>query len=119
MERLFDILLSAFAIIIFSPLIIPTILVLRMTGEGEVFFLQDRVGKDFKIFKLFKFSTMLKDSPNLVGGTITIKDDPRVLPIGKFLRNLKINELPQLLNVFLGDISLIGPRPLTEQNFNS
>jgi lipopolysaccharide/colanic/teichoic acid biosynthesis glycosyltransferase len=117
MERLFDILLSGLAIIIFSPLMIPIIFALRITGEGEVFFLQDRVGKDFKIFKLFKFATMLKESPNLVGGTITIKDDPRVLPIGKFLRNLKINELPQLLNVFLGDISLIGPRPLTQQNF--
>lgn len=119
MERLFDIILSGLAIVILSPLIIPIVFVLRMTGEGEVFFFQDRVGRDFKIFKLFKFATMLKESPNLGSGTITIKNDPRILPIGKFLRDFKINELPQLLNVFLGDISLIGPRPLTEQNFQS
>ena len=117
MERLFDMIFSGLAIFILSPLIIPIIFLLRITGEGEVFFFQDRVGKDFKIFKLFKFATMLKESPNLGSGTITIENDPRVLPIGKFLRNSKINELPQLLNVFLGDISLIGPRPLTEQNF--
>ena len=119
MERLFDILLSGLAIIILSPLLIPIVIILRITGEGEVFFLQDRVGLGFKRFKLIKFATMLKESPNLATGTITIKDDPRVLPVGKLLRNVKINELPQLINVFLGEMSLVGPRPLTEQTFKS
>ena len=119
MERICDIFFSALALIILCPMVLPVIIVLRITGEGEVFFFQDRVGKDFKIFKLYKFATMLKESPNLASGTITIKDDPRVLPVGKFLRNAKINELPQLINVFLGDMSLVGPRPLTKQTFNS
>ena len=65
-----------------------------------------------------EFATMLKDSPNIGTGTITVQNDPRVLPIGKFLRKTKINELPQLINVFTGEMSLIGPRPLTSENFS-
>ena len=119
MERLFDILFSSLAILALSPLLIPIILILRYSGEGEVFFLQERIGKHGKVFKLFKFATMLKDSPNIGTGTVTMKDDPRVLPFGKFLRKTKINELPQLLNIFWGDMSIIGPRPLTLITFNS
>jgi lipopolysaccharide/colanic/teichoic acid biosynthesis glycosyltransferase len=119
MERFFDILFSGAALLLLSPLLFPVILILKFSGEGEVFFLQDRVGKDGKLFKLFKFATMLKDSPNIGTGTVTMKEDPRVLPAGKFLRKTKINELPQLLNIFLGDMSIIGPRPLTEQTFSS
>jgi len=70
-----------------------------------------------KKFKLFKFATMLKESPNIGTGTVTMRDDPRVLPVGKFLRKTKINELPQLLNVLIGNMSIIGPRPLTDQAF--
>ena len=84
-----------------------------------MFFLQERIGKEGAIFKLFKFATMLKDSPNLGTGTVTMRDDPRVLPVGKFLRKTKINELPQVLNIFFGDMSVIGPRPLTAQTFGS
>lgn len=119
MERLFDFMISATAILILSPLILPIVIILRFSGEGEVFFLQDRIGKKGEMFKLFKFATMLKDSPNLRSGTVTMKDDPRILPVGKFLRTTKINELPQLLNIFRGDMSLIGPRPLTPQTFKS
>ena len=89
-----------------------------LSGEGEVFFLQERIGKGGEKFKLFKFATMLKNSPNIGTRTITMKDDSRVLPVGKFLRKTKINELPQLLNIFFGDMSFIGPRPLTYQTFN-
>ncbi len=92
---------------------------LRLTGEGEIFYLQERVGKCGQLFKLIKFATMLKNSSVIGTGTITVKDDPRVLPMGKFLRKSKINELPQLLNVLVGDMSLIGPRPLTVQTFQS
>ena len=119
MERFFDIIFSSLALLVLSPLLIPVVLILIFSGEGEVFFLQERIGKDGKIFKLLKFVTMLKDSPNIGTGTVTMKGDPRVLPIGKFLRKTKINELPQLLNIFFGDMSVIGPRPLTSQTFNS
>lgn len=119
MERFFDILFSSLALFILSPMLIPIAVILKLTGEGEIFFLQERVGKDGISFKLFKFATMLKDSPNIGTGTVTMKSDPRVLPVGKFLRKTKINELPQLLNILLGDMSLIGPRPLTIQTFSS
>ena len=119
MERFFDILLSGLALLVLSPLLVPIVIILKFSGEEEVFFLQERIGKDGKSFKLFKFATMLKDSPNLGTGTVTMRDDPRVLPVGKFLRKTKINELPQLLNIFFGDMSVIGPRPLTKQTFGS
>lgn len=118
-ERFFNILFSFFALLALSPLIIPIVLILRFSGEGEIFFLQERIGKGGQVFKLFKFATMLKDSPNIGTGTVTMKGDPRVLPVGKFLRKTKINELPQLLNILFGDMSVIGPRPLTYQTFDS
>lgn len=117
MQRFFDILFSLIAIIVFSPFLIPVMIILRFTGEGEIFYVQQRVGLNGKMFGLLKFATMLKDSPNLTTGTVTVKDDPRVLPFGKFLRKTKINELPQLFNIFLGDMSVIGPRPQTERCF--
>lgn len=119
MERIFDILFSAFALLFLSPLLLPIVLILKFSGEGEIFFLQERIGKDGQVFKLLKFATMLKDSPNIGTGTVTMKSDPRVLPVGRFLRKTKINELPQLLNIFLGDMSIVGPRPLTAQTFSS
>ena len=119
MERFFDIFFSVLALLILSPLLVPIVLILKFSGEGEIFFLQERIGKDGQVFKLFKFATMLKNSPNIGTGTVTMKGDPRVLPVGKFLRKTKINELPQLLNIFFGDMSVIGPRPLTAQTFSS
>ena len=115
MIRILDICFSALAIILFIPILLITSLMLLLTGEREVFFFQDRIGKDKKVFKLFKFVTMKKNSPDT--GTITIKNDPRVLPIGRFLRKTKINELPQIFNILLGQMSFIGPRPLTQENF--
>lgn len=117
MQRLMDVLLSFFAILLLSPLLIPVVILLKLTGEGEVFFLQNRVGLDGREFKLYKFATMLKNSPNIGTGTVTLKDDPRVLPVGKFLRKTKINELPQLLNILFGDMSVVGPRPQTKRCF--
>lgn len=117
MQRFFDVVFAGLALFVLSPLLVPIALILRFTGEGEVFFTQARVGKDGKSFRLYKFATMLKDSPNLGTGTVTLKDDPRVLPAGKFLRKTKLNELPQLLNILIGDISLVGPRPLTHRCF--
>jgi lipopolysaccharide/colanic/teichoic acid biosynthesis glycosyltransferase len=117
LQRTLDVLLSGVALLVLAPLLLPVVLMLRFTGEGEVFFLQDRVGEGGKLFRLYKFATMLKNSPNMGTGTVTLKEDPRVLPLGKLLRKTKINELPQLLNVFLGDMSVVGPRPQTPRCF--
>lgn len=116
--RFFDILFSGLALVVFLPIFVPIILILKFSGEGEIFFLQERVGKNRELFKLFKFATMLKDSPNLGTGTVTMKNDPRVLPVGKILRKTKINELPQLLNVLFGHMSVIGPRPQAKNCFD-
>ena len=119
MQRFFDILFSGLALLALSPLLVPIAIVLRLTGEGEVFFMQERVGKDRRIFKLHKFATMLKNSPAIGTGTVTVRNDPRVLPVGRFLRKTKINELPQLLNILKGDMSVIGPRPQTRRCFDA
>ena len=119
MQRLLDIVFSGLALLVLSPLLVPIAIILRLTGEGEVFFIQQRVGRGGGMFGLYKFATMLKDSPNLGTGTVTVKDDPRVLPLGRFLRKTKINELPQLLNIFRGDMSIVGPRPQTQRCFDA
>jgi lipopolysaccharide/colanic/teichoic acid biosynthesis glycosyltransferase len=119
MQRLFDIFFALLSIVVSTPLLLPVVLVLLLTGEGEIFYLQNRVGKGGKTFKLYKFATMLKNSPNLGTGTITTKHDPRILPFGRFLRRTKINELPQLFNILIGDMSVIGPRPQTQRCFDA
>ena len=119
MQRFLDIILSSIALVLLSPILIPVVVGLRLSGEGEVFFLQDRIGAGGATFKLYKFATMLKNSPNIGTGTITVRGDPRILPLGRFLRKSKINELPQLLNIWWGDMSVIGPRPLTRQTFSA
>lgn len=118
MIRLLDILFSLIAITLLFPLLLLVILILKFSGEGEIFYLQPRVGKHGKIFNIFKFATMLKNSSSMSLGTITIQNDPRVLPLGKFLRKTKINELPQLINILFGDMSIIGPRPQAQNSFN-
>jgi lipopolysaccharide/colanic/teichoic acid biosynthesis glycosyltransferase len=110
--------LSGFAILVLSPLLIPVVIILKLTGEHYIFYTQERIGKGGKTFSLLKFATMLKNSPNIGTGDITTQRDPRVLPFGRILRKTKINELPQLFNIFLGDMSIIGPRPLTLRNYN-
>lgn len=119
MQRIFDVIFSGFSLLILSPLLVPIGILLRLTGEGEIFYMQERIGKGGKTFRLYKFATMLKNSPSMGAGTITVKNDPRILPAGRFLRGTKINELPQLLNIFVGDMSVIGPRPLTKQTFGA
>ena len=118
MIRFFDLFFSFTAIILLSPLLLPLALLLLCTGEHKIFYKQKRVGLNGVPFNLLKFATMLENSPNLPGGDITSGNDPRVLPLGKFLRKTKLNELPQLVNIILGDISIVGPRPLTPNNFS-
>ncbi len=115
--RLVDFVLSAIFISWVLPLWIIVIPVLMVTGEGEVFYRQPRVGKNGKLFNLLKFTTMLKNSPNMGTGELTLHNDPRVLPVGRWLRKSKINELPQLVNVLLGHMSIVGPRPQTPRYF--
>jgi lipopolysaccharide/colanic/teichoic acid biosynthesis glycosyltransferase len=116
--RFFDIFFSSLALLVLSPLLIPIMIILKFTGEREIFYLQERIGKDGKPFKLIKFVTMIKNSPSIGSGEVTLANDPRVLPFGKFLRKTKINELPQLINILKGDISIIGWRPQTLKYFN-
>jgi lipopolysaccharide/colanic/teichoic acid biosynthesis glycosyltransferase len=117
-KRVLDVLLSFFAILVFSPILFLIIIVLKFTGEGEVFYLQERVGYKSKIFKIYKFATMVKNSPNIGSGDVTLRNDPRVTKAGIFLRSSKLNELPQLLNILNGSISIIGPRPLMLAGYN-
>lgn len=116
-KRFFDFLFSLIAIIILLPFMIPLILILLFSGEHEVFYGQKRIGYKNKEFRIWKFATMIKDSPNIGTGEITLRNDPRVTKVGGFLRRTKINELPQLLNVLFGDMSIVGPRPLMKKSF--
>lgn len=117
-KRLLDILLSGFAILVLAPLLVPVMIVLLCTGEHHVFYGQERIGLQNRKFRMLKFATMLLNSPNMTGGLHTTEGDPRVLPFGRFLRKTKINELPQLFNIFKGDMSIVGPRPLVDKTFS-
>lgn len=119
MQRILDVTLSILAIVVLLPLLAPIALALRLSGEGEIFYRQSRIGRGGKTFALLKFATMLKNSPNMGTGTVTVKNDPRILPMGHFLRKTKINELPQLLNILRGEMSIIGPRPQTRGGFEA
>ena len=118
-KRLLDLVISISTLILLLPLFIPIVILLKLTGEGEIFFLQKRIGYNANYFDIFKFATMLKDSPNIGAGMITLRNDPRVTPLGGFLRKTKINELPQILNVIKGDMSIVGPRPTVKKHFEA
>jgi len=111
-KRFLDVILSFLALVVLAPFLFPVVVILRFTGEGEVFYIQERAGRGGNSFGLYKFATMLKNSPNIGAGEITVQGDPRVLPFGQFLRKTKLNELPQLWNIFIGDMSVVGPRPM-------
>lgn len=118
MIRFFDLLFSGLAIIVLLPFMIPIMIGLKLTGEHDIFYVQERIGKGGKPFGVLKFATMLRNSPNMTGGVLTQKNDPRILPMGKFLRKTKINELPQLANIFIGQMSVIGPRPQAKCHYD-
>ena len=117
LKRLLDLFISIIALIVLSPILILCIIILRFTGEGEVFYFQERLGFLNSKFFIIKFATMLKNSPNIGSGSITVRNDPRVLPFGNFLRKTKINELPQIINVLKGEMSIVGPRPQMKVDF--
>ena len=117
LKRFFDIVLSAVGIVVLSPLLVPVMIILKLTGEHYIFYGQKRVGYKNRLFGIWKFATMLKASPGLGTGSLTVKNDPRVFPFGRFLRKTKLNELPQVFNILLGDMSVVGPRPQMEVDF--
>ena len=116
-KRFIDIILSILAIVFLSPLLIPVVIALLLTGEHYVFYFQERIGFKNKKFKIIKFATMIKNSPRIGTGLHTKKNDPRILPLGGLLRKTKINELPQLFNILFGSMTIVGPRPLVEKTF--
>ena len=118
-KRLLDVFVSLVALTLLLPVFIPIIIILRFTAEGEIFYFQERIGLNNSRFQIWKFATMLKNSMNMGTGSITLQNDFRVTPIGKFLRKTKINELPQIINILKGDISLVGPRPLVTKTFSA
>jgi lipopolysaccharide/colanic/teichoic acid biosynthesis glycosyltransferase len=113
----FDIIPAMIALIVLSPILLPIAIILLLTGEHYIFYKQDRVGYKNKIFKILKFATMRKGSSKIGTGSLTLRNDVRVLPIGKYLRKTKINEIPQIINVLIGNMSIVGPRPLMEIDF--
>ncbi len=106
-KRVFDIVLSLIGLVVLSPIFIAVAIVIKATSKGSIFYVQKRVGENFEEFNLYKFRSMREGK----GLQITSKDDPRITKIGKVIRKTKIDELPQLLNVLKGDMSLVGPRP--------
>jgi lipopolysaccharide/colanic/teichoic acid biosynthesis glycosyltransferase len=118
-KRLIDIFIAILTLFICLPLIVPVVISLSLTGEREIFYFQKRVGYKKKYFNIWKFATMVKNSPNMVNGEITLRNDPRVTIIGKYLRMTKLNEFPQFINVIKGEMSIVGPRPLVDSTFNA
>ena len=117
-KRFFDILSSGIALLILSPLLIPIVIGLKLTGEGYIFYTQKRIGFKNQYFNILKFATMLKNSPNMGTGSLTVRNDPRITPMGGFLRKTKINELPQIINVLGGSMSVVGPRPQMKVDYD-
>lgn len=116
-KRIIDFLFSLIALLVLLPLFIPVIIILLLTGEHEVFYLQNRIGYKNTPFKIWKFATMVKNSASIGTGSLTVRNDPRVLPFGRFLRKTKINELPQIINVLIGNMSIVGARPQMKVDF--
>lgn len=116
-KRAADFWLALALLVLLSPLLLLIAISLKMSGEGEIFYLQERVGYKNRRFEIWKFATMLKNSPQMPGGEITLRNDPRITPFGRYLRISKLNELPQLINVLCGEMSFVGPRPLMPVSF--
>jgi exopolysaccharide biosynthesis polyprenyl glycosylphosphotransferase len=127
-KRTLDIVVSSTLLVLLAPVLIATAITIKITSKGPVFFLQERIGLNKRRFKIYKFRTMIPNAEMVMhllenrnqaqGPVFKIKDDPRITPIGKFLRRSSIDELPQLLNVLRGEMSLVGPRPLPVRDYD-
>lgn len=111
LKHFFDFIISLFLIILISPIIIILSIMIKIEDGGKVFFKQERVGKNRKVFKIIKFRSMVENATKMKGGHSIYENDPRITKIGKFLRKTSLDELPQLFNIIKGDMSFIGPRP--------
>ena len=125
-KRLFDIIVSFLGLLILSPLFLLLTILIKCDSKGPVFFIQKRVGRNGKKFGIFKFRTMRINAEELIASftpeqlkewkeNFKLKNDPRITRVGKFLRNTSLDELPQLINIFIGNMSLVGPRPIVEE----
>ena len=114
-KRIIDIVTAATMLLLTLPLCLVVVVVLKFTGDRKIFYTQDRIGYRNQPFRIVKFCSMRKGSDRQ--GSITVRGDARVLPVGRVLRATKVNELPQLLNVLSGDMSIVGPRPLVDEGF--
>src|SRR3989338_10797021 len=110
MKRVFDIVAALLGLLILSPFAVVIALLIKLDSSGPVFFRQERIGRGFRPFFIYKFRTMLQNAP-LNGSGVTFAGDPRITLVGGLLRTTKIDELPQLINVVRGEMSLVGPRP--------
>ena len=110
LKRAYDVVSAGLGLLLLSPLFVAAAVAVKLGSRGPVFFRQERIGRGFRPFFIYKFRTMVQDAPKR-GGAITVGDDPRIMWVGRILRKSKIDELPQLINVLVGDMSLVGPRP--------
>ena len=110
-KRLMDVLLSGLAIVILSPVLVTAAIAVKLDSEGPVIFRQERRTKDGRVFSMYKFRSMVVNAEKMGSGLFNYENDPRVTKVGRFLRNSSIDELPQLFNIFIGDMSMVGPRP--------
>ena len=110
MKRMFDIVVAAAALVVLFPLLVLSALLIKLDSPGPIFFKQERIGRNFRPFWIYKFRTMAQDAPAR-GGLVTIGEDARVTRVGRLLRKSKIDEIPQLTNILSGDMALVGPRP--------
>ena len=117
LRRSLDIFLSGFSLFLLIPLLLVIVVLIRVTSEGPVIFKQVRVGRAGRNFRMWKFRSMVKNAAQ-AGPWWTVEGDPRITPIGRFLRHTSLDELPQLVNVFLGDMSLVGPRPMVPRQIS-
>jgi lipopolysaccharide/colanic/teichoic acid biosynthesis glycosyltransferase len=109
--------LALIALVLLAPVMLPVAILLLFTGEHSVIYRQVRLGYGNNTFKIWKFVTMRKGSSKMGAGSLTLRNDPRVLPVGKYLRMTKINEVPQIINVLIGNMAIVGPRPLMKVDF--
>lgn len=111
MKRLLDLVVTSVVLLLVSPILLIVAIAVRLDSPGPILFRQGRLGKDRKIYQIFKFRTMVVNAEHIGAGLFNYKDDPRITRIGRFLRRTSLDELPQLFNVIKGDMSLVGPRP--------
>ena len=116
-KRFLDICVSGVSILLLAPVWVPIAIVLKLTGDHDVFYGQTRIGRGNRHFKIWKFVTMVRNAETMAGGMHTTQGDPRVTRIGRFLRKTKLNELPQVFNILFGDMSIVGPRPQVDETF--